>query len=86
MRFDTLKQRLSSTPILQLPDWNKPFVVRSDASDVGIAAVLLQEDDNILKPVAYISRKLLPREIRYSTIEKESAVQSQNALCGKSDR
>ena len=69
--FDTLKQRLSSTPILQLPDWNKPFVVRSDASDIGIGAVLLQEDDNILKPVAYISRKLLPREIRYPTIEKE---------------
>ena len=46
-------------------------MVRSDASDVGIGAVLLQEDDNILKSVAYISRKLLPRKIRYSTIEKE---------------
>ena len=69
--FDKLKQRLSSTPIFQLPDWNKPFVVRSDASDIGIGAVLLQEDENILKPVSYISRKLLPREIRYSTIEKE---------------
>ena len=37
--FDTLKQRLCSTPILQFPGWNKPFVVRSDAFDIGVGAV-----------------------------------------------
>ena len=57
--------------ILQLPDWKKEFVVRTDASDSGVGAVLLQEVDGMLKPITYISKKLLPRETRYSTIEKE---------------
>ena len=50
-----LKTALSTTPILQLPDWDKTFVLRTDASDEGIGAVLLQEHDSILKPVSYSS-------------------------------
>ena len=69
--FDTLKNHLNAEPILQLPDWKKEFVVRTDASDSGVGAVLLQEVDGMLKPITYISKKLLPRETRYSTIEKE---------------
>ena len=42
-----------------------------DASSVGIGAVLLQENDNRLFPVCFISRKLLERERNYSTIERE---------------
>ena len=69
--YEKLKTALSTTPILQLPDWDKTFVLRTDASDEGIGAVLLQEHDSILKPVSYSSKKLLPRERRYSTIERE---------------
>ncbi|KAJ8027088.1 hypothetical protein HOLleu_32126 [Holothuria leucospilota] len=42
--FDTLKLRLSSSPILHLPDAQKTFIQRTDASDVGVGAVLLQSD------------------------------------------
>lgn len=69
--FNTLKSKLVDKPILQMPDWNKQFVVQVDASDKGLGAALLQWYDNQLLPVAYASRKLLPREQNYATIEKE---------------
>ena len=69
--FDKLKLTLSSNPILRLPDHNLPFVVRTDASNRGIGCMLLQYHDNTPHPIAYASRKLLDRETRYSTIEKE---------------
>ena len=72
--FQTLKSRLTSSPILRLPVFNegKPFILRSDASDIGIGAVLLQEFEGEGKlPIAYASKKLLPRERNYSVIEKE---------------
>ncbi|GFO02294.1 retrovirus-related pol polyprotein from transposon 297 [Plakobranchus ocellatus] len=48
------------------------FIVRSDASDFGIGAVLLQDRDGTLMPCRYASRKLLPRECKYSAIEREA--------------
>ncbi|XP_064470265.1 uncharacterized protein LOC135385018 [Ornithodoros turicata] len=69
--FDALKHALSEPPILRAPDFNKPFVLRTDASDVGLGAVLLQKGESDLHPVAYASRKLCPREQAYSAIEKE---------------
>ena len=66
-----LKDDLCSNPILKLPDVEKTFVLRSDASDVGLGAVLLQRHEDMLFPVAYISKKLLPRERNYSVIERE---------------
>ena len=53
------------------PDFTRRFVVHTDASDVGIGAVLAQTVDDQEHPVAYASRKLLPRERRYATVEKE---------------
>ena len=50
----------------------KPFILRSDTSDIVIGAVLLQEFEGEGKlPIAYASKKLLPRERNYSVIEKE---------------
>ena len=69
--YVTLKDALSSSPILILPNFQDPFVLRTDASDTGIGAVLLQERDEYERPVAYASRKLLPREQKYSAIERE---------------
>lgn len=88
--FTVLKDKLAASPILQTPDLSKPFVLRTDASSTSIGAVLLQNSgDDILHPVAYASRNLLPREARYSTIEREClalvwAVQKFHIyLCGK---
>ena len=70
--FDRLKNSLCSSPVLKSPEWNKTFVLQTDASGRGVGAVLSQNgEDGGDKPVAYFSRKLLPREERYSTIEKE---------------
>ena len=69
--FVTLKTVLANAPILHLPDVEKPFILRTDASDTGIGGVLMQEVEGKKFPVAYASKKLLPRERAYSTIEKE---------------
>ena len=50
---------------------NETFTLRTDASDTGVGAVLLQELDNELFPVSFASKKLLPRETKYFTIERE---------------
>ena len=69
--FSILKRLLVAEPILRLPDMTKPFLLRTDASDAGIGAVLLQQHEGKLFPVAYASKKLLPRERNYSIMEKE---------------
>lgn len=62
---------LMNEPILRLPDITKRFVLRTDASDLGIGAMLLQEHDDKLFPVSFISKKLSSSEKNYSTMEKE---------------
>ena len=70
--FQTLKTALCSEPVLKSPDFGRPFTLQTDASERGIGEVLSQCDDEGLEhPVAFFSRKLLPREERYSTIEME---------------
>ena len=70
--FSKLKELLCSTPVLQTPDFDRGFVLQTDASNRGVGAVLGQTDEaGSDQPVAYYSRKLLPREENYSTIEKE---------------
>ena len=62
---------LSRKPVLLLPRLDLPFVLQTDASSTGLGAVLLQEFEDSLRPVCFASRKLLDREKRYSTIERE---------------
>ena len=52
--FDTLKDKLTHTPLLQLPNFGKTFELECDASGVGIGGVLMQDG----KPIAYFSEKL----------------------------
>ncbi|XP_063592461.1 RAD50-interacting protein 1-like [Penaeus indicus] len=70
--FERLKLLLSSDPVLAAPDFQRPFILQTDASDIATGAVLLQDDDEgVLHPVAYHSTKLAKHQLAYSTIEKE---------------
>jgi len=46
-------------------------VLQTDACNDGICGILVQEEDGIKHPIAFASKKLLPHELNYSTIEKE---------------
>ncbi|GKA80245.1 retrotransposon-related protein [Tanacetum coccineum] len=65
--FLQLKEAMTQTPVLALPDYSKTFVVETDASGVGIGAVLQQEGH----PIAYLSKTLAPKHQALSTYEKE---------------
>lgn len=69
--FDELKKRLSSTPVLVVPDVDLPFVIHTDASDFAVGAVLEQNQGHGLQPVAYLSKKLNAAQCNYSVYEKE---------------
>lgn len=69
--FEKCKTLLTNDPILQYPDFNKEFVLTTDASNLAIGAVLSQGPIGQDKPIAYASRTLNSSEINYSTIEKE---------------
>ena len=69
--FTTLKRKLSEKPIICIPDTKKPFVLRTDASDKGLGAVLLQDQGQGLQPIVYASKKLAGAECNYAIIEKE---------------
>jgi ribonuclease HI len=67
--FEMLKQKLTTTPMLVLPDVHKPFSVYCDASYTGLGCVLMQEG----KLVAYSSRQLKVNEKNYPTHDFELA-------------
>ncbi|XP_068121096.1 uncharacterized protein [Hyperolius riggenbachi] len=69
--FCKLKEVLCSGPVLIAPDFKKKFVVQTDASNVGLGAVLSQMVHGEEHPVVYLSRKLTPAEKNYSIVERE---------------
>ena len=65
--FETLKDKLTKTPILALPNFTKTFEIDCDASNIGFGAILLQEGH----PIAYFSEKLKGSHLNYSIYDKE---------------
>lgn len=57
---------MCSGPVLKSPDFEKGFVVQVDVSALGNEAVMAQGSEGKERPIAYLSRTLLPRETRYS--------------------
>lgn len=71
--FNALRLSLMIHPVLIFPDFSQPFVLQTDASDVGIGAILAQKDSQGHEHVvSYYSRVLSPAESHYSTFEKET--------------
>jgi hypothetical protein len=65
--FATLKTELTQGPTLQLPDFDRPFIVNCDVSGSGFGAVLHQEDG----PIAFYSRPVAPHHAKLAAYERE---------------
>ena len=69
--FNRLKLALTIAPVLKLLDFERQFVVTTDASDAAIGAILEQDFSNGLQPVAFASSKSNDAEMHYSAYERE---------------
>lgn len=65
--FENLKLAMTTLPVLALPDWNIPFIIETDASGVGLGAVISQNGH----PIAFFSQKLSTRAQNKSIYERE---------------
>jgi hypothetical protein len=65
--FNTLIDKLTHAPLLQLPDFGKTFELECNASGIGIGGLLLQEG----KLIAYFSENLSGTSLNYSTYDKK---------------
>lgn len=72
--FDALKKALVSAPVLAYPDFTGeyPFILDTDASNVGLGAVLSQRYPDGDHPIGYYSYTLKPKERKWSTTEREA--------------
>jgi hypothetical protein len=68
--FDEIKRYMKEPPVLVLPQLKKPFKLYVAADTQTIGSALIQEFEGKERVVAYLSRKLLDPEIRYSAAEK----------------
>ena len=69
--FETLKGEIASRPVSAYPDFSKPFRLYTDASNMGLGAILAQKQDGKEKIICCASRTLNNAESNYSTTKKE---------------
>ncbi|GJP54766.1 hypothetical protein CLOM_g13812 [Closterium sp. NIES-68] len=70
--MEQLKQALRSAPVLILPDPECDYVIEAVASDQAVGGVLMQDQENGLQPIAYLSKKLHGAELNYPIHDKEA--------------
>ncbi|GJX78786.1 reverse transcriptase domain-containing protein, partial [Tanacetum coccineum] len=71
LTFNTLKKKLTKSPILVTPDWDLPFEIMCDASDYAVGAVLGQRKTKHFQTIHYASKTMMDAQARYTTREKE---------------
>ncbi|WVZ03967.1 hypothetical protein V8G54_024773 [Vigna mungo] len=69
--FDSLKRALTTTPVIQPPDWTLPFELMCDASNFAVGAVLAQRNGKLPHVIYYSSRTLDTAQANYTTFEKD---------------
>ena len=69
--FDQLRTILTTHPFLILPNFDLNYILDTDACGYAVGAVLSQEQDSQVRPVAYFSKHLSPAQRNYSTSERE---------------
>uniref|UniRef100_A0A151UH45 Retrovirus-related Pol polyprotein from transposon opus n=1 Tax=Cajanus cajan TaxID=3821 RepID=A0A151UH45_CAJCA len=69
--FDFLERALTTTPIIQAPNWTVPFELMCDASNYELGDVLAQRVDKLPRVVYYASRTLNVAQENYTTMKKE---------------
>ncbi|XP_022841909.1 uncharacterized protein LOC111365593 [Olea europaea var. sylvestris] len=69
--FNTLKEKLTSTPVIITPDWNLSFELMCDASDYAVGVVLGQRRNKVFHVIYYASKTLNDAQLNYATTEKE---------------
>ncbi|MBW0571472.1 hypothetical protein O181_111187 [Austropuccinia psidii MF-1] len=73
--FESLRQSLTTAPLLLMPDFALPFKLYIDASGDGMGAALHQvhimNDKTVEEPICFISRQIKPTEARYGASQME---------------
>jgi hypothetical protein len=67
-----LKSKLSNTPVLAFPNFKASFILTTDASTLGLGALLSQAQEGIERPISFASRQLNKAERAYSASELET--------------
>ena len=76
--FDKVKDALVNATAIFYPNYDLQWILRTDASQIGVGAVLLQvykpdnDSDEVLQPIGFASQKFSPQATRWSTIEQEA--------------
>jgi hypothetical protein len=72
LAFRTLIDIITKQPVLKTADPTKSYILHTDASDIGLGAVLMQYDDNRhLHPIAFASKLLNPAQRNYTVTDRE---------------
>lgn len=72
--FEDLKRLVSTTPILWGPNWDFPFRISYNTSDMAIGVVLSQEEDKKPYFIYYINKNLSPTKLNYTITKKDFLV------------
>ncbi len=76
--FETIKNKLVTTHVLRGPNWELPFHIHTDASDLLMGAVLRQKKDNLFYSIYYINKNFTGAEVNSTITEKKVVVHAIN--------